>query len=153
SRVVFLDGDGVKQYSTEGYANALYAYLSSQSPAAILSGATSQAKDYFPRLAAKFKVGIASDCTELQLGGGKVQVRRPVYAGKCSKAVEFLKSPAVFTVRPNVLAVGTGPTKTAQVENVAAQSGIIRAKIAEVKASGAKKVDLTEADIIISGGR
>lgn len=153
SKVVFLEHDALKTYTTEGYANALHAYLSSKNPAGVLTGATSQGKDFLPRLAAKFGVGMAADCTEFKISGGSFTVRRPVYAGKCSKSVQFTKGPAVFTVRPNVLAVETGKPKTANVEKAAAQPGNIRAKLVDVVASAAKKVELTEADIIISGGR
>lgn len=153
SHAVVLESDQLAQYSTEGYANALYAYLSKQSPSAIVTGATLQAKDFLPRLAAKFSAGIASDCTEMKISGDKVEVRRPVYAGKVTKAVEFVKSPAVFSVRPNVLPAPADAPKSVQVEKVAADVGQIRAKITQVMASASKKVDLTEADIIISGGR
>ncbi len=151
SKIVVLAHEALTQYSTEGYANALHAYLSTQTPGAILVGATALAKDYLPRLAAKLQVGIASDCTEIKVGSA-VTARRPVFAGKVSKQVEFTAMPAVLSVRPNVLPVdaagGSSP-----VEKVAANAGEIRAKVVEVKAAASKKVDLTEADIIISGGR
>ncbi len=152
TKVVFLEHADLAQYSTEGYANAIHAYLSAKPPAAVITGATSQGKDFLPRLAAKFAVGMAADCTEFKVDGAAFSIRRPVYAGKCSKAVQFLKAPAVFSVRPNVLAVQSAG-KTATIEKAAANPGKIRAKIAEVKASAAKKVELTEADVIISGGR
>ncbi|MBY0371443.1 electron transfer flavoprotein subunit alpha/FixB family protein [bacterium] len=153
SKVVYLEHDGLKQYSTEGYANALHGYLGSKQISAIVTGATAQGKDFLPRLAAKLGVGMAGDCTELKASGGSFTVRRPVYAGKCSKAVEFVKGPAVFSIRPNVLQMETGKAKMASVEKAAANPGTIRAKIVEVHASGGKKVELTEADNIISGGR
>ena len=153
AHAVVIEDAKLAQYTTEGYANALYAYLSKQSPAAIVTGATLQAKDFLPRLAAKFSTGIASDCTEMKVAGGKVEVRRPVYAGKVSKAVEFLKSPAVFSVRPNVLPAPADAPKSVQVEKATAEVGEIRGKLAQVVAGASKKVDLTEADIIISGGR
>lgn len=153
SKVVLLESGDLAQYSTEGYANALHAYLSAKGPKIIVAGATSQGKDYLPRLAAKFQVDVAADCTEFKLAGDKVTVTRPVYAGKCTKNVDFQGTPAVFSVRPNVIAMGTPAKKTALVEKAAANVGQIRAKITNVAQSGAKKVDLTEADIIISGGR
>jgi electron transfer flavoprotein alpha subunit len=153
SKVVLLEGEGLAKYSTEGYANALHGFLSGQSPAAILAGATLQAKDFMPRLAAKFAVGLATDCSELKAAGGAISVRRPVYAGKCSKTVEFLKAPAMASIRPNVYPAAPANQKSAEVQKVAANVGDVRAKIVEVVASGEKKVELTEADIIISGGR
>lgn len=152
SKVVHLESEALKSFSTEGYANAVFAYVSSQGPSAVIAGATAQGKDYLPRLAAKLGVGIAADCTEFKVSGDAFTIRRPVYAGKCTKQVQFVKGPAVFSVRPNVLPVG-GTAKTAAVEKVAANPGNIRAKIVEVQATGEKKIDLTEADIIISGGR
>lgn len=153
SKVVFLEHADLKEYTTEGYANALYAFLSTKSPSAIIAGATSQGKDFLPRLAAKFKVGMAADCTELKVSGGSITVRRPVYAGKCSKAVTFTQGPAVFSVRPNTFPASTSHAKTANVEKAAGAPGNIRAKLVQVQASAAKKVELTEADVIISGGR
>jgi electron transfer flavoprotein alpha subunit len=153
SKVVCLEHADLKSYSTEGYANALYDYLSKQSPQAIAMGSTAQGKDLLPRLAAKFKVGFAGDCVSFTASGGKWSARRPVYAGKCSKTVEFLKSPAVFSVRPNVLPLAAPAAKSAETQKVSANPGNIRAKVTSVLASGEKKVDLTEADVIISGGR
>jgi|694.fasta_scaffold122932_2 electron transfer flavoprotein alpha subunit len=153
SKVVILEHSDLGSYSNEGYANALYAYLSKQSPSVIISGASWQGKDYLPRLAAKFQVGMATDCTEFKLSGNSATVRRPVFAGKCSKSVSFNASPAIFSVRPNVLAVSGGQSVTPQIEKTGAEVGSIKAKITEVLSSGQKKVDLTEADIIISGGR
>ncbi|MBI1862059.1 MAG: electron transfer flavoprotein subunit alpha/FixB family protein [Deltaproteobacteria bacterium] len=150
SKIIVLEHADLKDYSTEGYANAAHAYLSSQGAEVIASGG--QGKDFMPRLAAKFGVGVANDCTSFGLASGKLTVRRPVFAGKCSKSVEFLKSPAMFTLRPNVVS-SEGKTAAGTVERVAATPGAIRTKVAEVIASAAKKVELTEADIIISGGR
>ncbi|NBX93154.1 MAG: electron transfer flavoprotein subunit alpha/FixB family protein [Proteobacteria bacterium] len=153
SKVVILEHAELASYSSEGFANALYGYLSKQSPSVIMAGASWQGKDYLPRLSAKFNAGLASDCTEFKLSGNSATVRRPVFAGKCSQAVSFSSGPAIFSVRPNVLAVGGDQSTTPQIEKVAADVGQIRAKVTEVLSSGQKKVDLTEADIIVSGGR
>lgn len=151
-KVACLESADLAQYSTEGYANAIHAYLSTKSPQVIVCGATQQGKDFLPRVAAKFGAGIAADCLEFKVAGGKATIRRPVYAGKCSKSVTF-NGVACFSVRPNVLAMAAPTKKTAEVEKVAANIGTVRAKITNVVQAEVKKVDLTEADIIISGGR
>lgn len=153
SKVVVLESSELSSYTNEGTVNALHAYLSNQSPTVVITGASWWGKDILPRLAAKFQVGIAVDCTEFKISGGTPSVRRPVFAGKCSQAVSFLASPAIFSVRPNVLAVGEPKGSTPQIEKKPAELGQVRAKVTEVLSSGQKKVDLTEADIIISGGR
>jgi len=153
TKAVLIEHADLGQYTTEGYANAIYAYVSKQSPAAVITGATSQGKDFLPRLAAKFRVGLATDCTEIKAEGGKLSVRRPVFAGKCSKKIEFLKTPAVFSVRPNVLPAPADAPAQVQSEKVAGEVGNIRAKVTQVLGGTVKKVELTEADVIISGGR
>jgi len=152
SKVVVLESADLKNYSNEGFTNALYAYLSQQKPSVVVTGASWVGKDVLPRLAAKFQVGLASDCTEFKVSG-TISVKRPVFAGKCAKVVSFSASPAIFSVRPNVLSLGEAKGGNAPVEKLPAQVGTLRAKITEVISSGQKKVDLTEADIIISGGR
>lgn len=152
-KLTSLESPELAQYTTEGYTNALFQYLSGKSPKAVIAGSTPQAKDFLPRLAAKLHAGLANDCIEFDVKGSPITIRRPVYAGKTSKQVSFVEGPAVFSVRPNVLPLPADSNKTAQVEKVAANVGTIRAKIVEVQASASKKVDLTEADIIISGGR
>lgn len=150
-KIVFLEHADLSKYTTEGYANSVFAYLQGKSPKAVVTGATSQGKDFLSRLAAKFKVATATDCTEFSVSG-TVFVRRPVYAGKCTKKVTFDSGTAVFSVRPNVLPA-TAKSGTAQIEKTAAQPGNIRAKLVDIQASGKTKVELTEADVIISGGR
>jgi electron transfer flavoprotein alpha subunit len=152
AKVVVLENEVLANYNTEAYANALHTYLAQQNPSVVITGATSHGKDFLPRLAAKFKTGLAVDCTSFQLTGDKVSIQRPVYAGKCSKTVQFTGAPAVFSVRPNVLATQT-QSKGGTVEKVAANPGTMKAKIVSSVASQVKKVELTEADMIISGGR
>lgn len=142
-----------ENYSTEGYANSLHAFLADKSPKAILTGATSQGKDFMPRLAAKFSAGLATDCTEIELSSDKVSAHRPVYAGKCAKKITFESGPAMISVRPNVLPAAQEKDSAANVEKLDAALGNVRAKIVEVQAGESKKVDLTEADVIVSGGR
>lgn len=97
-------------------------------------------RDFLPRLAAKFESGIGTDCTEFKIAGDKVTARRPVYGGKCSKEVEFVKLPAMVSIRPNVLALDSTDAKTPKVEKVSAEVGQIRAKLQEIKASQTRRL-------------
>ncbi len=153
NQIVLLEHELLAQYSSEGYAQALYNFISKHNPTAIVTGATSQGKDFLPRLAAKFSAGIATDCIEFSIAGENCTVRRPVYAGKCTKAVTFKSKPALFSVRPNVLAVPGDKAVSSKTETIAAEPGNIRTRLIEVLMGTTKKVELTEADIIISGGR
>lgn len=153
SQVALLEHPAFQTYSTEGYAHALFDFMAKNPPTAIVAGATSQGKDFLPRLAAKFGVGIATDCVTFTQSGDSFKVRRPIYAGKCSAEVSFSQSPAVFSVRPNVFPPPSETPVSTETQRVSANVGNIRARLVEVLAAGEKKVDLTEADVIISGGR
>lgn len=142
-------------YSPEGFSAAMADAAKSLGAEAVLTCMTAQSKDFFPRLAVKMDTGMASDCIELKLDGNKLLARRALYSGKCTAAVEFSGAkPYIASVRPNALGTKTKGQGTAAIQKHAANPGTIRTKVLEVVTKGdASKVDLTEADRIVSGGR
>ncbi len=150
-----LKGDKLDKYSPEGYANALHNFIKDGSYDYVLAGATSAGKDFLPRLATKFEAGLASDCTNFIFEGDTFHGTRPLFAGKCLAKVDLQgPKPHFATVRPNAL--GMPETKNAgagEASDASADAGDIKAIIKEIVASASEKVDLTEANIIISGGR
>lgn len=150
-----LKGSGLDKYSPEGYANALATFIKSKNYDYVFAGATSIGKDLFPRLASMFNAGCASDCTNFTFDGGVFAGTRPLFAGKCLAKVELTgPKPHFATVRPNALGLNPAPTAAAgAAADVAADAGQIRAVIKEIVKAASAKVDLTEANIIVSGGR
>ena len=150
-----LKGDNLDKYSPEGYSNALHGFISSGSYDYVLAGATALAKDMLPRLATKFDAGLASDCTNFVFDGDTFNGTRPLFAGKCLAKVELSgPKPHFATIRPNALGMPEAPTAGAgEAADASVEAGEIRAAIKEIIASATEKVDLTEANIIISGGR
>lgn len=150
-----LKGDNLDKYSPEGYSNALHGFISSGSYDYVLAGATALAKDMLPRLATKFDAGLASDCTNFVFDGDTFNGTRPLFAGKCLAKVELSgPKPHFATIRPNALGMPEAPTAGAgEAADASVEAGEIRAAIKEIIASASEKVDLTEANIIISGGR
>ena len=155
NKVHKLNGEKLDKYSPEGYSNALYNFISSGSYDYVLAGATSAGKDFLPRLATKFDAGIASDCTNFIFEGESFHGTRPLFAGKCLAKVELQgPKPHFATIRPNALGLPDSITAgSGESVNVSADAGDIKAMIKEIVASASEKVDLTEANIIISGGR
>lgn len=155
SKVHKLKGDNLDKYSPEGYANALHGFISSGSYDYVMTGATSMAKDMVPRLATKFDAGMASDCVNFLFEGDTFAGTRPLFAGKCLAKVTLQgPKPHFVTVRPNALGLPESTTAAAgEVADASVEAGQIRATIKEIIASASEKVDLTEANIIISGGR
>lgn len=150
-----LKGSNLDKYSPEGYANALSEFIKSKSYDYVFAGATSMGKDLLPRLAAKFDAGLASDVVNFTMDGGAFAGTRPLFAGKCLAKVELTgPKPHFVSIRPNALGMNANPTAAAgNADDVAANAGEIRAQIKEIIKAASAKVDLTEANIIVSGGR
>lgn len=155
SKVHKLKGDNLDKYSPEGYANALHGFISQGSYDYVMTGATSLAKDMVPRLATKFDAGMASDCVNFLFEGDTFHGTRPLFAGKCLAKVNLQgPKPHFVTVRPNALGMPESTTAAAgEVNDASVDAGDIRATIKEIIASASETVDLTEANIIVSGGR
>ena len=123
-------------------------------PQLFMANSNSIGRDVFPRLAAEFETAYMSDVTEISFSPGLL-VKRPMYSGKCSAQVTFTdESPKIILLRSNQIPVikPTGNHKTEVVEiNLDNSSG--NSQTLCVKKGESEKLDLTEADIIVSGGR
>jgi electron transfer flavoprotein alpha subunit len=141
------------------YANAAYARIVAKAGAgasAILLSATALGKDLAGHVGAMLSTSVAQDCTALKVEGGRILATRPVYAGKAFATVAAKSGPMIATLRPNVFpAAAPDPSKSAPVESLplAAEDADFRAVVREIVAGAAKKMELTEANVIVSGGR
>ena len=147
---------GLAAYSSEGFSKVVADAAKALGADALLAGLSAQTKDFFPRASVKLDTGMASDCMELKVEGGKLEARRPMYSGKCFAWVDFGGAkPAMATVRPNALGMKAEKPGKPQVTAFAADPGTIRTSVKEVaaKSGGSGKADLTEAERIVSGGR
>ncbi|MBK23879.1 MAG: electron transfer flavoprotein subunit alpha [Halobacteriovorax sp.] len=150
-----LKGDKLDEYSPEGYANALKDFISSNSYDYVFAGSTPTGKDLLPRLAGMFDAGMASEVTNFQFEGDEFQGTRPMFAGKCLCKVRIQgPKPHFVSVRPNALGLSDSPTAgSGSKADVSSSAGEIRATIKEIIKGASEKVDLSEANIIVSGGR
>ena len=157
-KVYWVDDPNLAQYTTDAYATVLTNLLKEHQPSIFLCGATVLGKDLSPRIATRLQTGLATDCTGLSLGDDGVMVaRRPVYAGKAFIELACpVSRPQMASVRPNVLEMlppdGSKKGATIKVEAKVDPASLRTAVVELIKAAGAK-VDLTEAEIIVSGGR
>ena len=154
-RVLVATHTAFASYEALGYTRAVAQVVEKEKPAIVLFSASALGKDLAPRVAARLGVGLATDCTALAIEGGKLIARRPVYAGKAIQKVGFAQSPALATLRPKVFAPmaganGAGTVETLAVDYDPAQN---RARVVRTAAAASGKVDLTESEVIVSGGR
>ncbi|MBI2919996.1 MAG: electron transfer flavoprotein subunit alpha/FixB family protein [Planctomycetes bacterium] len=152
--VKVADHEKLKSYANAAWGRILAKQAGGAS--ALLLSATSTGKDLAGHAAAMLGTSVAQDCTELRVEGGRILAKRPVYAGKAFATVAVKAGPLVASLRPNVFpATAPDPSKKAAVENLPldAQDADFRAVVKEIVSSAAKKLELTEANIIVSGGR
>jgi len=150
--VVLLDAPELADYRTDAYTNVLAGWLAGSAPAVILTGATVQGKDLAARLAARLDAGLAMDCTAVALQNGVLTCTRPMFGGKIFADVQIQGAPQIIAVRPNVMAIAQQPKESA-VEKPAAQLGEIRTAVVAKTMESGSRIELTEADVIVSGGR
>ncbi|MFI4944948.1 MAG: electron transfer flavoprotein subunit alpha/FixB family protein [Burkholderiales bacterium] len=152
-RVVVFDDPAFGSYATESYARALAQAVSEAKPSVVLVPFTAMGKDLAPRVAAKIGAGLASDCVALEVKDGRLVARRPMYAGKAYATVEWAGEPQMATLRPNVFPLG--PKDAGRPVDVVrgAADASARAKVTGVSATSQGKIQLSEAQIIVSGGR
>ena len=150
----FKDAE-LDQYNSELFCAALSLATEKIQPQIILASASSTGKDLFPRLAAKLQTGVASDCTELQISGDNITAKKPMYSGKCFAQVEFINSPVkIVLMRANQLPVDAANTaQTAPVTEHTLVKPSLKTIIKDIVKGAQEKMDLTEANIIVSGGR
>lgn len=156
-KIIVADDAKLANYTPDAYASVIAQVVKANDPAILLLGASVQGKDVAARLSAKLGVGMAQDCTAFSIDGGRLNAIRPIYAGKVYTKVTFSDNyPHIATARPNVMPMNPPDTsKAAEIADaaVALDDAWFKAKVADVIRDAAGKVDLTEADKIVSGGR
>jgi electron transfer flavoprotein alpha subunit len=154
-RLVSFTDAVLQNYTAEGYALALANHARSINPKVILAGATQIGRDFLPRVAVMLGAGIASDATEIHWKEEPIKIIRPVHGGRALSQISFANYPAIVTTRPNSFpleAQGGAPGEYAEQE--AGISGEdVKAKVIKVEEVTKGKVDVTEADVIVTGGR
>lgn len=156
-KVLVVEHPSLQFYTTDGYAAAVTAAIQEAKPDIVLAGHTSLGRDLVPRVAARLDAGLATDCTDITLGGdGRMLATRPVYSGKAYEQVAVSSDTQFATIRPNSFKArdaDAGRSAAVSTLSVALDPASFGAKAVEVKRSAGAKVDLTEATIIVSGGR
>ena len=140
-------------YNPEAYSAVLENVIKEHCPQFVLAAASGLGKDLFPKVAARTTSPILSDCVDLRIEGASATIKKPLYAGKCF-AHYVLNSPLNFVLmRANQLPVGQNMSTTPSITAVNYAGGSYRTQIQEVIKGTSAKLDLTEANVIVSGGR
>jgi electron transfer flavoprotein alpha subunit len=154
--VQVVKGPLLAAYSTQAFASGLEAVVKATDPSVVVFGATAMGKDLSARIAPRLGASLATDCTEITIDGGVLKVRRPVYSGKVyADVVSAKQTVKMASIRPNIFAPAQRGGSSASVVEVGLpiQPDQIRAVVKEIVGTTSGRKDVTEAEIIVSGGR
>jgi electron transfer flavoprotein alpha subunit len=152
-KVIAVDEESLARHSNTAFSKVIAEIATNEGAQFVFLAASQMGKDIGPRVAVKLEAGLAADCIGLKVENGEVIATRPVYAGKALADVKVTTPRKVFSLRPNVFTATSSP-ETGVVEKVHAAldpkdfSSIVK----DVKVASGRP-DVTEADIIVSGGR
>jgi electron transfer flavoprotein alpha subunit len=155
-RVLVADDPMFASYSAEGYSAALAAAVKQENAKVVFVSATAMGKEVAARTGAKFQTSVIADIVGLEWND-VIKGRRPVYSGKAYAEVQPKgDKPAFISLRPNVFGAAT-PDPSAKPEVAKLDTGLtadqIHATVKEMHKTVSDTVELTEAEIIVSGGR
>lgn len=153
-RVLTVEDEKLGQYTSDGFAQALMAVIEQEQPDGILFGHTALGKDLSPKIAAKLNAGLISDATAINEENGEIVFTRPIYSGKAFEKVVVEDGLLFATVRPNnIEPLQKDETRSGDVSSVSASIKDLRTIIQDVVRKSTDGVDLSEAKVIIAGGR
>ncbi|MGM7720915.1 electron transfer flavoprotein subunit alpha/FixB family protein [Metabacillus sp. Hm71] len=153
-RVVTVENDKLRTYTPDGYAQALLAVIQNEHPEGIVFGHTALGKDLSPKIAAKLNTGLVSDATAIEVAGGNVVFTRPIYSGKAFEKKIVTDGIIFATIRPNNIApLPKDETRNGTSSSLSVDIKDLRTIVKEVVRKASEGVDLSEAKVVIAGGR
>ena len=155
AKVHLIESPALASGTGESLGQALSQFIPQLAPDVVLAAHSAQGKDLAPRLAAALDAALATDCIQVSCDGDQVTARRPVYAGKATAEVEFTDDGLkVISVRPRTLKPPeSDAARRASVASVAVELPAQKTALKEIIAGGNERPDVTEASIIVTGGR
>lgn len=153
-RVVTVEHPHLKQYTPDGFGQAFMAVIDQEQPEAIVFGHTALGKDLSPKIASKLQAGLISDVTAIEGEGDDCVFVRPIYSGKAFEKVKVKDGVLFFTIRPNnIQPLEKDESRSGDVSSLSVEITNLRTIIKEVVRKSTEGVDLSEAKVIVAGGR
>lgn len=153
-KVVAVEDAKLSQYTPDGYSQALMAVIEQESPEGIIFGHTSLGKDLAPKIASKLGSGLISDAVAVEEAGSNLVFTRPIYSGKAFEKKIVTDGLVFATIRPNNIApLEKDAGKSGEVSTVSAEIKDLRTIIKDVVRKATEGVDLSEAKVVVAGGR
>ncbi|MDP4104558.1 MAG: electron transfer flavoprotein subunit alpha/FixB family protein [Bacillota bacterium] len=153
-QVYVISNDQLNQYTSDAYTQAFTQVFKEVNPDFVFMGHTAIGKDLSPRVAARLGLGLISDVTDITVEGNEVVFIRPIYAGKAFQMKKSTGDKIFATIRPNNIAILEADSSwTANKIDFSVDVKGLKTIVKEVVRKAVGGVDLSEAKIIVSGGR
>jgi electron transfer flavoprotein alpha subunit len=153
-RVVLVENEKLKSYTSDGFGQALLQVIEAEKPEGIILGHTAFGKDLSPKIAANIESGLISDTIAVEVIGDQVVFTRPIYSGKAFEKNVITDGITFATIRPNnIAALEKDETRSGEVSSFEAEIKDLRTVIKEIVRKTSEGVDLSEAKVIVAGGR
>ncbi|MEK3937101.1 electron transfer flavoprotein subunit alpha/FixB family protein [Sporosarcina sp. FSL W7-1349] len=153
-RAILLESPNLSHITAEAYTQALLQAIESEQPTAVILGHTSLGKDIAPRLAGRLNAGLLSDVTKIEGQGNEAQFVRPIYSGKAFERRKAKTEKVFVTIRPNnIESLPINASRSGDITTQAVELTDLRVLIKEVVRKATMGVDLSEAKVVVSGGR
>lgn len=156
--ILVAEDKNLQHYTTDAYTKVICDLVNERKPGILFVGATFIGRDLGPRLAARLSTGLTADCTsiDVEVENGALLATRPAFGGNLMATIACPEHrPQMATVRPGVFEkVTTDPSK-AKIEKVEVKlsDADVRTKVVETVKTAKDIIDISEAKVIVSGGR
>jgi electron transfer flavoprotein alpha subunit len=156
--IIVVDAPELAVYTTEAYAQALTQVMNECKPDIVLIGASTLGRDLGPRVSARVETGLTADCTKLEISEEReLLMTRPAFGGNLMATIICNQHrPQMATVRPGVMQkMDADASRNGEVRVIEAKfnTAKFKVKVLETVKEDKNLVDITEAKILISGGR
>lgn len=152
-RVVTVEHPHLKSYTSDGYGQAFMAVVEQENPEGLVFGHTAVGKDLAPKIASKLQAGLISDVTDIEGEGDEAVFIRPIFSGKAFEKVKLKEGIDFITVRSNNIAPLERQERSGEVTSLSVDITNLRTIIKNVVRKSTEGVDLSEAKVIVAGGR
>lgn len=154
-RAITVTHDKLENYTSEGYGQVVMEVMEDEEPTGVIMGHTSIGKDVTPKIAGRLELGLISDAIEIEQDGDQVVFTRPIYSGKAFEKKVIKDDGIVFaTIRPNnIAALEKDDSRSGDVTAKEVDVKDLRTIIKEIIRKKTEGVDMSEANVVIAGGR
>lgn len=153
-RAITVTHENLKNYTSEGYGQVVLRVIEDENPEGIVMGHTAIGKDLTPKIASRLDLGLISDAIDIENDGDDVVFTRPIYSGKAFEKKVIKEGITFATIRPNnITALEKDDSRTGAIEAKDIDVKDLRTIVKEVIRKKSEGIDMSEAKVIVAGGR